>query len=204
MYVLDNKDYTLTTSDHLRDATAIGGAYDWYWGNSLGENKYMPYGKGYSCPGESWFVTGKHRYSVHYGLPAGTYGKYPIRRNNEPGQLPSQKIAFLTRSKYFVNCALFSDTASATSTNNPVNASYPGRIRNGYEILNYSNDHPTVWRGNQHATSYGNYLRHNEVANYVTFNGSVRQDKSLLATGSKEIFWPCTQVWSTGFTWNKF
>ncbi len=204
MYVLDHKDWTLTSMDHLRTTDIPNGASTWYWGHNLSENKYIPYSKSYSCPAESWVVYGKHHYDVHYGIPIATYGKYPVRRDSEPGQLYSQKVSYLAKSRYFVNCALFADTASATSTNKPKNYSYPGRIRNGYEILNYSTSHPTVWRGNQHPTSYGIYLRHNDTANYVTFNGAVRTDKTLGSSADKEIFWPRITVYTTGFVWTKY
>ena len=201
MYVLDSKDWALATSDYLRTENIPNEAGDWYWGHNLSENKYIPYSKSYSCPGESWSVTGKHRYDVHYGLPCGTYGKYPVKRDAEPKSPHAHKISFLARSKYFANSVLFADTASANSTRNPVNFSFPGRIRNGFEIINSNNDHSTIWRGNQHPTDYGIYLRHNDSANYITFNGAVLQDKSRINVGLKEIFWPRARTNSSSWTW---
>ena len=204
MYVLDNKDWTLSSMDHLRTTDIPHEKSTWYWGHNLSENKYIPYSKSYACPAESWVVRGTGHYDVHYGIPIATYGKYPVRRDSEPGQLYSQKVGYLARSKYFVNSVLFADTASANTTRNPTNYSYPGRIRNGYEILNYSSDHMTVWRGRQHATDYSIYLRHNDTANYVTFNGAVRQDKTLGANSEKEILWPRTTYTTKGWIWGKF
>ena len=72
MYVLDSKDWTLSSMDHLRTTDIPHGKSTWYWGYNLSENKYIPYSKSYSCPAESWVVYGKHHY--FFETIVGEYG----------------------------------------------------------------------------------------------------------------------------------
>ena len=199
-YVFDNKEWTLAGGDRSRAGLFDAAAH--YWGHSLIEANYMKEGKTFCCPSDPWQdVQGKSRAEVHYGLAIGTFGVYFERDPEQPGLIPSVKISFLSRSKYFTSCVLLADTATANTTNKPTHFSYPGRTRPGYNIINYNDSHNTLYKGNLLSTDYGIYLRHNMKANYVTFSGFIGQDKNINKVGTKEIFWPRARFYTTGFVW---
>lgn len=201
-YVSDNNEWTLAAQDRSR--SGLFGAADYYWGHAMIEAKYLKEGKIFSCPSDTWIPDGTSYSKTQYGIAAGTFGVYFEKNESSPGCVPSTKISYLAKSKYFINAVLMADTATANSSRNPEFYSYPGRTRFGYQILNYNNSHRTLHKGQQHATDYGIYLRHNMKANYVTFAGTVSQDKSLDNVGNKEIFWPRAQFYTSGFVWRPY
>ena len=201
-YVFDNKEWSLAAQDRSR--TGLFDAPDHYWGHSLIEANYMKEGKTFCCPSDPWQdPRGKNRAETQYGISIGTFGCFFEKLDTQPGCVPAVKISFLSRSKYFNNCVLMADTATANTTNNPKYFSYAGRTRPGYQIINYNNTNNTLYKGNLLPTDYGIYLRHNMKANYVTFSGYIGQDKSIDFVGNKEIFWPRARYYSTGFVWEK-
>ena len=199
-YVLDNKEWSLAARDRSR--SGLFGSSDYYWGHSLIEAKYLKEGKIFCCPSDPWTTPqGKSHFETQYGLSVGTFGCYFEKFDTQPGCVPAVKIGFLTRSKYFNNCVLLADTATADSTNNPKNFSYAGRTRPGHQIINYNNDHKTLYKGNLSSTDYGIFLRHNMKANYVTFSGFIGQDNNVNNVGYKEIFWPRARYYTSGYVW---
>ena len=200
-YVQDNNEWTLAIRDHSQ-TTPSGG--DYYWGYSLNDNKYLSFGALFSCPGDTWVPDGRSTYYTQYGIPSGTYGTHHTLTETSPGSAPAVKVSYLSKSKYFVNTVLFADTATANTNNNPKYYSYPGRNRPGHQIINSNNDHVTLHKGNQHPNNYGIYLRHNMAGNYITYSGSVRQDRGLENVGLKEIFWPRPKSRTLGYSWERF
>ena len=201
-YVSDNNEWTLAARDRSR--TSLFDSDYYYWGHALIEIKYMPRSKTFHCPSDPWSVDGSSHYKTQYGIATGTFGTYFQPFENELGSLPSQKISFLSKSKYFIHAVLMGDTATANTTVNPKYFSYPGRTRPGYAILNYNDTNVTLHKGQQDPTCYGIYLRHAMAANYVTFSGTVRQDRGLDNMGYKEIFWPRAKFRTSGFIWDRF
>ena len=201
-YVSDNNEWTLAARDRSR--TSLFDSDYYYWGHALIETKYMPRSKTFHCPSDPWSVDGSSHYKTQYGIATGTFGTYFQLFENERGALTSQKISFLSKSKYFIHAVLMGDTATANTTVNPKYFSYPGRTRPGYAIMNYNDTNVTLHKGQQDPTCYGIYLRHAMAANYVTFSGTVRQDRGLDNMGYKEIFWPRAKYRTSGFIWDRF
>ena len=201
-YVSDNNEWSLAARDRSR--SGLFGMSDYYWGHALIEAKYLKEGKIFCCPSDKWLAPqGKSHFETQYGIAVGTFGVYFEPYSGDLGAVPSVKISFLSKSKYFTNCVLMADTATANTSTNPTHFSYPGRTRQGHMIVNYNDTTPTLYEGNISSTAYGVYLRHEMKANYVTFTGFVSQDKSIDFVGKKEIFWPRAKYKTSGYLWEK-